>query len=285
MAAPSKPLPAIASRAQHRSDNREQAMAYKYVAVETDGPITTVTLNRPEVMNALHSDAHFELDEVFNAFAADAGQWVAIVTGAGERAFSAGNDLKVQASGGRRGSPASGFAALTSRFDLDKPVIAAVNGVAMGGGFEIALACDLIVASENAVFALPEPRVGLAALAGGLHRLPRQIGLKRAMGMILTARRVSAKEGYDLGFVKEVVAPGELMAAAKRWAKTISELSPMSIRASKETVMRGLDEPSLEAAIRGQGGYPAVKALFRSDDFVEGPRAFAEKRAPNWSGH
>ena len=259
-------------------------MAYEFIKVDRDGPITTITLNRPEVMNALHSPAHFELGEAFDAFAADAGQWVAIVTGAGERAFSAGNDLKHQAGGGKMGSPPSGFAGLTSRFDLAKPVIAAVNGVAMGGGFEIALACDLIIASETAVFALPEPRVGLAALAGGLHRLPRQIGLKRAMGMILTGRRVPAREGAELGFVNEVVAPGELMAAANRWAKLISECSPMSIRASKQAVLKGLDEPSLEAAISGQNRYPAVAAMFRSADFVEGPKAFSQKRAPNWTG-
>jgi crotonobetainyl-CoA hydratase len=259
-------------------------MAYQYVAVEKDGPITTVTLNRPEVMNALHSDAHFELDEVFNAFAADDSQWVAIVTGAGERAFSAGNDLKHQAGGGKMGSPPSGFAGLTSRFDLTKPLIAAVNGVAMGGGFEIALACDIIVASENAVFALPEPRVGLAALAGGLHRLPRAIGTKRAMGMILTGRRVSAKEGHELGFVNEVTAPGDLMAAARRWAGLIGECSPMSIRASKQAVMQGLDEPSLESALKGQNRYSAVSALYTSEDFKEGPLAFSQKRAPNWKG-
>jgi len=259
-------------------------MAYNYVRVERDGPITTITLNRPEVMNALHSDAHFELAEVFDAFAADKDQWVGIVTGAGERAFSAGNDLKHQATGGKMGSPPSGFAGLTSRFDLNKPLIAAVNGVAMGGGFEIALACDIIIASETAVFALPEPRVGLAALAGGLHRLPRQIGLKRAMSMILTGRRVSAKEGEVLGFVSEVVAPGELLAAAKRWADLICECSPMSIRASKEAIMKGLDEPTLEAAIKGQNRYPAVSAMFTSADFVEGPLAFSQKRAPNWKG-
>ena len=201
-------------------------MTYQYVVVEKDGPVTTVTLNRPEVMNALHRDAHFELDAVFNDFAADESQWVAIVTGAGERAFSAGNDLKYQAGGGETGSPPSGFAGLTSRFDLTKPVIAAVNGVAMGGGFEIALACDLIIASETAVFALPEPRVGLAALAGGLHRLPRQIGLKRAMGMILTARRVSAKEGLELGFVNEVVAPGDLMTAGPALGRPHRRVQP-----------------------------------------------------------
>jgi crotonobetainyl-CoA hydratase len=259
-------------------------MAYQYVAVEKDGPITTVTLNRPEVMNALHSDAHFELDAVFNDFAADDSQWVGIVTGAGERAFSAGNDLKHQAGGGKMGNPPSGFAGLTQRFDLNKPLIAAVNGVAMGGGFEIALACDLIIASESAIFALPEPRVGLAALAGGVHRLPRQIGLKRAMGMILTARRVSAKEGLELGFVNEVTAPGDLMAAAKRWAGLIAECSPMSIRASKQAVLKGLDEPTLEAAIKGQGRYPAVAALFTSADFKEGPLAFAQRRPPQWTG-
>ncbi|HEV2364052.1 MAG TPA: enoyl-CoA hydratase-related protein [Caulobacteraceae bacterium] len=259
-------------------------MAYQFIEVARDGPVTTITLNRPEVMNAVHSPMHFEMDEALNAFAADPQQWVGILTGAGERAFSAGNDLKWQAAGGERRAPPSGFAGLTSRFDLEKPLIAAVNGVAMGGGFEIALACDIIVASKAAVFALPEPRVGLAALAGGLHRLPRAIGLKRAMGMILTARRVSAEEGRELGFVNEVVEPAELMAAARRWAAQICELSPMSVRASKQAVLKGLDEPTLEAAMRGQNRYPAVAALYSSADFVEGPRAFAEKRPPQWQG-
>lgn len=259
-------------------------MAYDFIRIERDGPVTTVILNRPEVMNALHSPANFELHEAFDAFAADPDQWVAIVTGAGDRAFSAGNDLKHQAGGGKMDIPPSGFAGLTSRFDLNKPVIAAVNGVAMGGGFEIALACDLIIASETATFALPEPKVGLAALAGGLHRLPRQIGAKRALGMILTARRVSAAEGKELGFVNAVTRPEDLMAAARDWARQIVELSPMSIRASKAAVYRGLEEPSLEKAMRGQNNYPAVAALFGSEDFVEGPRAFAEKRPPQWKG-
>jgi crotonobetainyl-CoA hydratase len=259
-------------------------MGYQFITVERDGPVTVITLNRPEVMNAVHSPMHFEMDDALNAFAADPGQWVGIITGAGDRAFSAGNDLKWQASGGEMASPPTGFAGLALRFDLTKPLIAAVNGVAMGGGFEIALACDLIVASESAVFALPEPRVGLAALAGGLHRLPRAIGVKRAMGMILTARRVSAEEGLELGFVNEVAAPAGLLPAARRLAGQIGECSPMSIRASKQAVMQGLDEPSLEAAIRGQSRYPAVAALFRSQDLIEGPRAFAEKRAPVWTG-
>src|SRR5207237_8203257 len=130
--------------------------------------------------------------------------WVAIASGAGERACSAGNDWKVQAAGRRGKRPATGFAGLTSRFDLDKPLIAAVNGVAMGGGFETALACDIIVAAENALFALPEPRVGLLA-GSGVHRLPRMIPQKAALGMILTGRRVSAAEGHALGFVNAVV--------------------------------------------------------------------------------
>ena len=259
-------------------------MAYKFIATEREGPVTLITLNRPEVMNAVHSPMHFEMDEALNAFADDPEQWVAIITGAGERAFSAGNDLKWQASGGELRSPPSGFAGLTSRFDLAKPLIAAVNGVAMGGGFEIALACDIIIASEAAVFALPEPRVGLAALAGGLHRLPRAIGTKRAMGMILTGRRVSAREGAELGFVNEVVAAAELMGAARRWAAQICEASPMSVRASKAAALRGLDESSLEAAIKGQFAYEEVVAMRRSADFVEGPKAFAEKRPPRWSG-
>ncbi len=254
----------------------------EFCSVERDGKVTTVTINRPKLMNALHPPANIELGEVFDDFCADPDQWIAIITGEGDRAFSAGNDLKATASGGGLGEMPRGFGGLTSRYDNDKPIIAAVNGVAMGGGFEIALACDLIIASDNAVFALPEPRVGLAALAGGMHRLPRQIPQKQAMGMLLTGRRVSAAEGQELGFVNEVVPQAELMAAARRWADQILECSPLSVRATKQSVMDGMKAPTIEEAMGLR--YDSVHKLIKSEDFIEGPRAFAEKRKPEWKG-
>ena len=254
----------------------------EHCRVERDGRVLLVTIDRPEVLNALHPPANFELEQVFDDFASDSDLWVAIITGAGDRAFSAGNDLKFQASGGRVEVPKRGFGGLTARFDTDKPIIAAVNGLAMGGGFEVALACDLIVAADTAEFALPEPRVGLAALAGGVHRLPRQIPVKQAMGMILTGRRVSAEEGLRLGFVNEVVPRAELMQAARRWADAILECAPLSVRASKQAAMDGLDEASLEGAMTRR--YDGLGRMLKSEDFVEGPRAFAEKRKPVWKG-
>ncbi|MFV3126689.1 enoyl-CoA hydratase-related protein [Niveispirillum sp. KHB5.9] len=257
-------------------------MTYRYVDVSREGRLTIVTLNRPDAHNALNSEAHLELEAVFDAFAADGDQWAAIITGAGAKAFCAGHDLKQQAAGGGLDLPPTGFAGLTSRFDLTKPVIAAVNGVAMGGGFEIALACDLVVASAGAVFALPEPRVGLAALGGGIQRLSRSIGFHRAMDMMLTGRRVTAAEGLALGFINEV-AETDVMAAARRRAAAILACSPMSVRATKQAALRGLDT-SLEDGIGGQWKYPAMQAMLTSQDAVEGPVAFAEKRAPQWQG-
>ncbi|MDX1375583.1 MAG: enoyl-CoA hydratase-related protein [Burkholderiales bacterium] len=260
----------------------------EYCKIERDGHLLVATINRPEVYNALHPMANRELSDAFDAFAADPELWVAIITGAGDKAFCAGNDLKYHAemrakTGERPQHPPKGFAGLTNRYDLAKPVIAAVNGVAMGGGFEIALACDLIIASDRASFALPEPRVGLAAGAGGLQRLPRQIPLKQAMGMMLTGRRVSAEEGQRLGFVTAVVPHAQLMAEARRWAGEILECSPMSIRATKQVVMRSLDVPALEMATHNLD-YPAFVDMTRSEDTIEGPLAFAEKRKPVWKG-
>ena len=237
----------------------------EFCLVEKKDHIMTVRINRPDRLNALHPPGNAELGEVFDDFAADDDMWVAIITGEG-RGFSAGNDLRYQAEGGERVPMPRGFGGLTSRFDLHKPVIAAVNGVSMGGGFEIALACDLIIASDKAKFALPEPKVGLAALAGGLNRLPRQIGPKRALGMILTGRHVSPEEGKELGFVNEVVPHDELMDAAMRWANLILECAPLSIRASKDVVYKSLDSASLQDSMDAQ--YDSVKAMVGSEHFV-----------------
>ena len=250
-------------------------MDLKFSKVTRKGPVTIVTLSRPEVYNALHIDAHFELNKVFDDFAADPEQWVAIVTGAGDKAFCAGNDLKWQAAGGKRGWDKGGFAGLTARFDCDKPIIAAVNGVAMGGGFEVALACDLIIASDNATFALPEPRVGLAALAGGLQRLPRQIGLKRAMGMILTARHVSAKEGLELGFVNEVVPLNEVdggrRALGRDHLQELADVDPR-LQAGDREGPRGLAGTGDDRAARipGREGDGGLAGLYRGAEGVFG---------------
>jgi len=215
-------------------------------------------------------------------FANDADQQICIVTGAGDKAFCAGSDLEAAVADGHGGYPANGYAGLIERFDLDKPIIAAVNGLALGGGFEVALACDIILASENASFGLPEPLVGAVALGGGLHRLARQIGLKQAMGMVLTSRRISAAEGLRLGFVNAVVPAAELQSETSRWCNDILRGSPMSIRASKQAIHRGLEESGVAAAIASQSSYPAFAAWKDSEDAQEGPRAFAEKRSPRW---
>ena len=256
--------------------------SYEFIKLETTGRVLVVTINRPESFNSLHPAANREMGDAFDDFAVNDDQWVAIVTGAGEKAFSAGNDLKWTAENqGKLEIPPRGFGGLTNRFDMFKPVVAAVNGVALGGGFEIALACDIIVASSNARFGLPEPRVGLAALAGGMHRLPRQIGLKNAMGMMLTGRHVDAQEAFRLGIAQEIAEPAELLNRAMAWANEIVACAPLSVRTTKQVAMESLGAPLEEAAHRV---YPAVTKLFHSEDFVEGPRAFAEKRKPNWKG-
>ncbi|MFQ5352397.1 MAG: enoyl-CoA hydratase-related protein [Candidatus Binatia bacterium] len=255
--------------------------AYEFISTKTDGAVFTITIERPELMNALHPPASREMAGALDAFSEDPQLWVAIVTGAGSRAFSAGNDLKHTAAGGDMAMPPSGFGGITARFDCNKPIIAAVNGVALGGGFEIVLACDIAIASENARFGLPEPKVGLAALAGGMQRLPRQIGLKNAMGMMLTGRTVDAQQALNYGIVQEITGPDVLMDRARAWADEIVECAPLSVRATKAVAMGSLDRP-LEEALKIH--FDALSDLFTSEDFLEGPRAFVEKRKPQWKG-
>jgi enoyl-CoA hydratase/carnithine racemase len=256
---------------------------YEFCSVERSGHLLIVTIRRPDVLNALHPPATRELTKVFDAYETDADAWVAVLTGEGDRAFCVGSDLKHESpQEERRQLPRCGFGGLTARYDMAKPVIAAVNGIAAGGGFELALACDLIIAAEQAQFTLPEVKLGLAALAGGVHRLPRSIGVQRAMGIVLTGRRVTADEGLRLGFVNEVVPRAELRAAALRWADEILAASPMSVRASKQAMLGGLDRAGVRAATEAH--YPAVDALMESEDLQEGPRAFLERRTPRWKG-
>lgn len=251
-----------------------------HVEVSKNGPITTIVLNRPESHNALTPDMHHDLERAFNAFAQDSSAMIAVVTGAGDRAFCAGSDLTYDVL--NTSYPAHGYAGMIERFDLAKPVVAAVNGYALGGGFELALACDIIIASDNATFGLPEPLAGMVALGGGLHRLARQIGLKQAAGLILTSRSISAAEGQRLGFINEVVARDALQSTVDRYCADILRGSPVAIQASKQTMMRGLDEGSVAQAMRRQASYREFARWKTSQDAQEGPRAFAEKRAPRW---
>ncbi len=258
-------------------------MAYEFITYEKRGRIGFITINRPAVRNALHPPANLELSAAFDDFAADPETWVAVLTGAGDKSFSAGNDLKYSAEHGMGAMTMGngGFGGITARFDLFKPVIAAVNGLALGGGFEIALACDIIIAADHARFGLPEPRVGLAALAGGMQRLPQYIPPKIAMGLMLTGRQISAAEAHGLGLVNEVVPAADLAAAAERWANEILECSPVSVRATKQVALQSQGMP-LDAAM--SKSYPLVGALFGSEDMMEGVMAFAQKRKPEWKG-
>jgi enoyl-CoA hydratase/carnithine racemase len=258
----------------------------EFCRVERDGQVLVVTLDRPQVMNALHRTASDELDQVWTEYETDPELRVAILTGAGDRSFSAGYDMREPAEP-RTGSEflahrhPRGLGALTLRYGMSKPLIAAVNGYALGGGLELALACDIIVAADHAEFGFPEPRVGRMALEGGMHRLARHVPLKVAMGMLLTGRRISAQEAYRIGLVNQVVPLAELLAAARQWAGQILECAPLSVHATKEAVMDGLNLP-LSAAV-ALVPRTMSKALV-SQDQVEGVNAYLQRRAPRWSG-
>jgi acetyl-CoA C-acetyltransferase len=253
---------------------------YENVLVRRDGHVLEVTINRPEQRNALTPPANDELDEVFDAFFADPDLWVAILTGAGDKAFSAGNDLLWSSSGKPMWVPENGFGGLTSRTSLPKPVIAAVNGFAMGGGTEIVLTCHLVVADETAKFALSEVQVGLIAGAGGLIRLPRAVPPKLANEMILTGRRITAEEALQHGLVNRVVPAGTALDGARALAQEILAASPTSVRISLQVMeeTQGIAD-TVEAVTHPTD---AVDDLLFSDDMIEGLTAFARKRRPQW---
>ncbi|WBB53716.1 enoyl-CoA-hydratase DpgD [Verrucosispora sp. WMMD573] len=255
-----------------------------------DGRVARVTLNRPRVHNAMDLAMHAQLAEVWDDFAADDDLWVAVLTGAGTRAFSVGQDLKETAEQIRTGNPPAssfgsrgrpGWPRLTERFDLDKPVIAAVRGYALGGGFELALACDIIIASTDATFALPEARLGLVPGAGGVFRLTRQVPLKVAMGHLLTGRPLTADRAYDLGVVNEVVPAEELDTAVAEWVEDLLRCAPLAVRSIKQAAAASATMPLAEAF---RAHYPGEERRRHSRDASEGPLAFAEKRQPRWTG-
>jgi enoyl-CoA hydratase/carnithine racemase len=247
--------------------------------METRGHVAFVTLNRPDVLNAIHPPLRAELAEAIRRFREDSELWVAILTGAGDRAFCVGADLKWRVANEAAVRTRRPGAQLMS--ECWKPVIAAVNGYAVGGGLELAVDCDIVIAADHARFGLPEPRRGLMADAGGVQRLPRIIPLTVAMGLLLTGKLIDAAEAYRIGLVNEVVASEQLMAAAERWAQEILECSPLAVQATKQAALQGSTLPLDEALTRS---YPLHEQLRQSEDFAEGPRAFAEKRRPVWKG-
>lgn len=254
------------------------------VLLEKQGQTAILTLNRPHVMNAINRAMWLGAAEAMEIFANDSQLRVLIITGAGERAFCAGSDLKAKAAGELEDTEEMarfGYAGIVRHF-VNKPVIAAVNGFALGGGTEIALSCDLIVAGENATFGLPEASHGLLAGAGGLLRLPRQIPLKVAMHCILAGEHLSAADALRWGLVNQVVPAAQLLPAALAVASRICENSPVSISASKEVVYRGLDMSLDFPAEAWNMNERYIDTVMSSDDAREGLRAFAEKRKPVW---
>jgi crotonobetainyl-CoA hydratase len=254
------------------------------VRTETNGAVLEITIDRPKA-NAIDSATSRELGAIFAAFRDNDLVRVAIVTGAGDRFFSAGWDLKAAVEGDSEDWGPGGFAGLTELFDLDKPVIAAVNGLAAGGGFELALACDLIVAARGAEMFLPEVRLGFVADAGGVLRLPKRLPRAVALEMLLTGRRMGADEAARWGVVNRVAEPGAAMVAAREMAEEILQGAPLAIRATK-SIVTATEASTIQegyAALRA-GTVPAYQRALDSEDAEEGPRAFAEGRRPVWRG-
>ena len=256
------------------------------VRVEAVGEVLLVTLDRPRA-NAVDVATSHELHAAFERLERDPALRVGVLTGAGDRFFSAGWDLKAAVAGEAVDADhgPGGFGGLTELFSRRKPVVAAVNGLALGGGFELALAADLVVAADTAELALPEVSLGLVADSGGLLRLPRRLPSVVAMELLLTGRRMSAAEALQRGLVNQVVPPGELLDAVLSLARRVAGNAPLALAAVLE-VTRATEGVAVEEGFRLMrgGGTPAYRAVLGSDDAAEGPRAFAEGRPPEWRG-
>ena len=260
---------------------------YEFIRYEQRDHVATVTLNRPEVLNAIHPPMAEELADAWERIRDDASVWVGVLTGSGARAFCAGADLKWRAEAGEAArshnrAEASGAARGFQRGrDCYKPLLAVVNGYAVGGGLELVLGCDLVVAAEHAQLGLPEARRGLLADAGGIHKLVRLLPWSAAMQLILTGELVSAEEARRIGLVNQVVPAEGLQAAAEQWVEAILACAPLALQAGKEAAVRGLDLPLWEAV---NTRFALAERVYESADFVEGPKAFTEKRKPVWKG-
>lgn len=257
------------------------------VKLVRDGYVLEITLDRPKA-NAIDLATSKALHAAFRLLQEDEGLRVAILTAAGERIFSAGWDLKAAAAGEETPETdygPGGFAGLTTYFELDKPVIAAVNGLAIAGGFELALACDLIVAADHAAFSLSEVSVGIVADSGGVQRLPRRLPRALAVEMLMTGRRMDAREALLHGLVNAVVPAADLMAKARELALAIAANAPLAVRAVK-AILNETDGMSTEQAFKhlAAGKVTAHQAMLRSEDAKEGSIAFVEKRLPVWRG-
>ncbi|KID02344.2 crotonobetainyl-CoA hydratase [Hafnia alvei] len=254
--------------------------------IKRNGYILEITLDRPKA-NAIDAKTSFAMGEAFIAFRDDPELRVAIITGAGERFFSAGWDLKAAAEGEAPDADfgPGGFAGLTELFNLDKPVIAAVNGYAFGGGFELALAADMIVCSRNASFSVPEAKLGIVPDSGGMLRLPKILPPAIAMEMMMTGRSMDAEEALRWGVVNAVVESEQLMPHARELAAQIAANAPLAVAAIKE-IYRETSELAVEEGYRHarSGKLKHYPSVLHSEDALEGPTAFAEKREPVWKG-